>query len=601
MILQRLSDFYDRISVDPATSKALPRSGFSLQKVSFCIVLGADGSFQSLESLTDEGNKKPVPQQMLVPGQSKPTGAGINPCFLWDNAAYMLGFKPEDPKPERTRDSFEAFRSRHVEVEQIIASPAFTAVCKFLKCWSPADLAATSDQLGKFATHFGVFKMAGVLGYVHDDPKVMTYWAGQAAADDADVLPGNRMCLVTGSVGPAARLHKPSIKGVVGSQSSGAMIVSFNDTAYESFGKGSADNAPVSVGAAFKYTNALNFLLNQRRRRIQLGDATVIFWADRPTPLEEYADTAFGDFAPPKPDAPPEDIARAEQARNFLTQLRDGHAAGTAIHPDSSVGFYILGLSPNASRLSVRLWVQSTVGEMEARLRQHLQDMNLIGARPDDPPVVIRRIVEATGRAKMSAGKFQGYDADVVPPLLSGAIARAVFQGTPYPAMLLGQMLNRIRADGYVSHVRVATIKAYLVRNSRLDPQPTEVDVSLNPTRADPAYVTGRVFALLEKIQSDSLGGDINATIKDRYFSSASATPGIVFPRLIRLSQHHLAKMEPGQKVYYERLLGEAIGKLDGFANRLALEDQGLFAVGYFHQRQDLFTSKKTIKEGDSQ
>jgi CRISPR-associated protein Csd1 len=185
--------------------------------------------------------------------------------------------------------------------------------------------------------------------------------------------------------------------------------------------------------------------------------------------------------------------------------------------------------------------------------------------------------------------------------LLAGAIARAVFQGTPYPPMLLGQMLNRIRADRHVSHPRVATIKACLVRNSRSKQEPKEVPVALDTSRDDPAYVTGRLFALLEKIQSDSLGGDLNATIKDRYFSAASATPAVVFPRLIRLSQHHLAKMETGQKIYYEKLLGEVMNKLNDFASHLGLEDQGLFAVGYFHQRQNLFTSKKASKEGDAQ
>jgi CRISPR-associated protein Csd1 len=261
----------------------------------------------------------------------------------------------------------------------------------------------------------------------------------------------------------------------------------------------------------------------------------------------------------------------------------------------------VLGLSPNASRISVRLWEQSSVGEMKRRLAQHMDDTGLDGARPDDPPLSVRRMVQATGRAEFSAGRSKGTTRTPVPPVLAGALARAVFTGGPYPTMLLGAMLNRLRADGYVSHARVASIKACLVRNSRLQGTPKEVPVALDTSRTDPGYVTGRLFALLEKIQADSAGGDLNATIKDRYFSAASATPGIVFPRLIRLSQHHLAKMEAGQKVYYERQLGEVIGKLQGFPGHLLLEDQGLFAVGYFHQRQDLFTKKTKGKGGDEQ
>ena len=594
MILQSLVNYYDRISADPATANALPKPGYSLQKVSFCVVLNPDGSLLQFQSLLDEGMKKPVPRQLLVPGQSKPTGQGINPGFLWDNSAYVLGFKLEDQNPERTKESFEKFRERHLEFESQIADPAFTAVCNFLRGWSPEHAAERAKELEPIIGSFGVFKIAGEHRFVHDDPQVVTFWAGHESASATDSPAKRGFCLVSGRDEPIATLHEPKIKGVAGGQSAGALLVSFNAKAYESLGKEQGDNAPVSVSAAFKYTNALNYLLNRRDRRASLGDATVVFWADRPTLLEDIADDMFTDAPPPKADASTEDKQRAEQIKTFLIQLRDGHATGSALDPDSSVGFYMLGLSPNAARISVRFWVQSTVGEMQKRLAQHLRDINLVGARENDPPLVIRRIVQATGRAEFSGGSFKSYDTDSIPPLLSGAIARAVFQGTPYPPMLLGAMLNRLRADGYISHVRVAAIKGCIIRNSRLTNEPKEVPVALDTNRTEPAYVTGRLFALLEKIQTDSAGGELNSTIKDRYFSAASATPGMVFPRLIRLSQHHLAKLETPQKIYYEKQIGEVVGKIDAFANHLNLEDQGLFAIGYFHQRQDLFTAKKT-------
>lgn len=596
MILHRLAGYYDRIAADPAAASSLPKAGYSLQKISFCVVLRADGMLQQFQSLMDEGKKKPVPRLMLVPGQSKPTGSGINPCFLWDNAAYLLGFRPDDPTPQRTRDSFEAFRNRHLQLESQLNCAAFSAVCAFLRDWSPDRAAQHAKGLEGVTGSFGVFKIAGEQGFVHDDPAVLAYWAAHESASQAASGDARAMCLVTGALEPIARLHEPKIKGVAGTQSSGALLVSFNDKAYESFGKEQGDNAPVGTAAAFKYANALNYLLNRPDRRFSVGDATVVFWADRPTLLEEVADAFWGDYAPPKPDAPPEDQRRAEQVKRFLSQLRSGYADGEAIDPDSGVGFYVLGLSPNASRVSVRFWEQSTVGQMKDRLARHIRDTELIGARPDDPPLSIRRIVAAAGRAEFSAGRFKGYDAASVPPILAGAVVRAVFTGGPYPSMLLGAMLNRLRADGHFSHPRIATIKACLVRNSH-----TEVPVSLDPNRTDPAYVTGRLFALLEKIQSDSAGGSINATIKDRYFSAASATPGIVFPRLIRLSQHHLAKMEGGQKVYYERQLGQVMAKLDCFASHFTLEDQGAFAIGYFHQRQDLFTPRNNKDKGETE
>ena len=292
----------------------------------------------------------------------------------------------------------------------------------------------------------------------------------------------------------------------------------------------------------------------------------------------------------------------AQQVRLFLSQLREGHAGDEAIRPEDATRFYVLGLSPNAARISVRFWADTTVGELKERLASHIRDVDLVGAREGDPPLMIRRIVLATGRAETDPkGRLKSYDADSVSPMLAGAIARAVLTGGPYPKMLLSAMINRLRADGVISHPRIAAIKACIVRNSRLQAQPTEVPVALDVNRTDPSYVTGRLFALLEKIQSDSAGGDLNTTTgKDRYFTSRqAATPGTVFPRLIRLSQHHMAKMETGQKVFYEKLLGEAINKLDGFVRHLNLEDQGLFAVGYFHQRQSLFTSKKK-KEGET-
>lgn len=588
MILQRLVEYYDRLAADPQSADSLPKAGYSLQKVSFCVVVEPDGTLQQFQSMLDSGRKNPVPRQLLVPGQAKPSGSGINPCFLWDNAAYMLGLKHDDPKPQRTRESFKAFRQRHLALEEQVGSPAFSVVCAFLRGWSPEAAEIHTSELQDIISSFGVFRIAGEHRFVHDDPAVIALWAAQSGDDEARL----GACLITGLVGPIARLHEPRIKGVRGAQSSGALLVSFNDEAYTSYGKEQSYNAPVSVGATFKYTNALNHLLNHDYRHISLGDTTVVFWAEHPTLLEEYISEIWGDVPPLPEDAPPEDKRRIEQVRSFLSQLRDGDAGAEAIE-DNGARFYILGLSPNASRLSVRFWADTTVGEMKHRLAQHTMDVDLTGTREGTPPTTIKRIIQTAGRAcKDNKGRVR-YDSDAVPPLLAGSVARAVVTGGPYPQMLLTSMINRLRADREVSHPRVAAIKACLVRNSRLQGKPKEISVALDTTRTEPPYVTGRLFALLEKIQSDSADGTLNSTIKDRYFSAASATPAVVFPRLIRLSQHHLARMNPGQKVYYEKQLGEVVGKLDNFARHLNLEDQGLFTVGYFHQRQDLFTSKK--------
>jgi CRISPR-associated protein Csd1 len=242
----------------------------------------------------------------------------------------------------------------------------------------------------------------------------------------------------------------------------------------------------------------------------------------------------------------------------------------------------------------VRLWVEADAAELQDLLGKHLRDIALDGDR-DDRLLTLRRITAATGRWDAKKSKF---DTENVSPQLAGDLARSVLTGAAYPQSLLATMIRRIHSDGEVAYARVAAIKACLVRNSRLRGNPLEVKVKLDPVETSAAYNCGRLFALLEKVQTDSAGGELNSTIKDHYFSSASTTPALVFPRLFRLSQHHLAKLETGQKIYYDRQLGEVMGLIDQFPRQLALEDQGKFVIGYFHQRQDLYTSKKDKEEG---
>jgi len=593
MILQSLVKYYDRLASDP--DKPMTPSGFSREKISFTLVIAPDGSSATLADEREQQGNKFFPRIMAVPDRGGRSGTALKPNFLWDNSGYVLG-RDSKGKSDRSRQAFESFRDFHAKMAEIIQDDELTAVAKFLANWSPQraeEFPLFEEAIDKNI----VFRIKDRKHFVHQSPAIAREW--KAPVEEGEVVVTGQS-LVSGDTGPIARLH-PLISGVKGAQTMGAAIASFNLDAFTSYGLAQTYNAPVSVVDAFKYTTALNRLLEDRHRRIQLADATFIFWASEPTMLEEVCDAFFGDAPTPKADAPPEDIERAREVRLFLTQLREGYAASEAITADSDVKFFVLGLSPNASRISVRFWQESSVAEMKQRLGRHLQDIELAGARPDDPPLVMRRIVQATGRAEFTGGAFKGYDTDAIPPLIAGAVARAVFQGTPYPQMLLGQMLNRIRADGHISHVRVATIKACLVRNSKLNLQDKEVLVALDTNRTDAGYVAGRVFALLEKIQQDSARGELNATIKDRYFSAASATPSVVFPRLIRLNQHHMAKLETPQRIFYDKLLGEAMDKLDSFPNHFNLQDQGLFAVGYFHQRQELYTSKKQNKEGDKQ
>ncbi len=581
MILQRLSEHYDRLASDP--DNRLPRPGWSLQKVSFCVVLNKDGSLHSFESLLEPAGRKLVPHEVNVPGYGE-RSSGITPHFLWEKSQYMLGYHPTNPKPERTATCFEAFRHRHLVAETYIHHPEFKAVCTFLRSWSPEKAAKYSTELDNVATNFGVFRIAGERHWVHEVIPAalieMEHKIHEAAQPNEKRNPPiEGMCLVTGAYGAIARLHL-SIDRVTDAPG-GAPLVSMNKPAYWSYCKEQSYNAPIRTDAAFKYANALNFLLNDERRRVSLGDATVVFWAERRHPLEEFISDLLADVpSAPTNDSAEEDEKRVHEVRRFVKQLRDGAATGRAIDPSSRTRFFILGLAPNASRISVRFWIEADAGEMERRLAQHLSDTDLI--RRDDRPLTLRDIARATGRAEYHPdGRFKRFDSDSVPDQLVGELARSVLTGGAYPQSLLSAMLRRIRSDGEVHYARVAAIKGCLVRNSRVRGASLEVSVELDASYANPAYRMGRVFALLEKIQEDSADSDLNTTVKDRYFSSASATPAIVFPRLFRLSQHHQAKLATGAKIYYEKLLQEAMSGLSSFPAHLALEDQGLFVIGY--------------------
>jgi CRISPR-associated protein Csd1 len=621
MILQRLAEQYDRIAGSNKDDTQLARPGFSRQKISFCVVLNPDGSLNSFQSLQEKIGSKLVALEKIVPGQTKSSGSGLNPCFLWDTSAYMLGYKINDLKPSRTDKEFQSFRDYHLLLQTQIAHPAFDTVCAFLRTWTPSEALKHESSLAKMATNRGVFKIAATMGYVHELVAAPKRIAKIKQGDKNRGTTG--LCLVTGEEEKIAVLHKPEIKGVRGTRAGGVPLVSMNLPSVCSYGKEQGLNAPVSAGVAFRYANALNWLLKKENRRVVfLGDSTVVFWADHVNVLENCLSEMFGDL----PDEGPiiqEDEERLREAALLLKQLRDGTGA-TEISPDGvETKFYLLGLSPNAekdaSRISVRLWVEADATELQRRLGQHLRDVELLDPR-EERLLTLRRIAYETGRAYRENGKLK-FDPKSTSPQLAGDLARSVLTGAAYPQSLLATMIRRIHSDGEVAYARVAAIKACLNRNSRLHENPLEVSRMLDKNNDDAAYCCGRAFALLEMVQrnsrkkwkdsaeeqedqknrADNSREDDGPTIKDHYFSSASTTPSIVFPRLFRLYQHHLAKLKQlnvGLSIRREQALGEIMNKITVFPRLLSLEDQGKFVLGYFHQRQDLYTSKKIKEEG---
>ena len=583
MILPALTDYYDRLDKDPKQDVA--PFGFSREKISYCVVLSPKGEFERIESLIVEeelpARRKGAPPTIVrrprlevVPDRGGRSGTLIKPNFLWDNTGYALG-RDNKGNDARAEECFAAFRDLHREMAKRVDDPGLIALNRFLDSWSP-DWAESLEDWEELAGLNVVFRVRSRDrdSFVHESPALQRVWASFHEGE-IESEPGFSLTTGQRSRLGIARLH-PMLKGVVGAQSSGAALASFNLDAFESYDKSQSYNAPVSVEDAFKYTTALNRLLADRSRKARIGDATVVFWSGKPAPFERM----FGGLMHDSHPSDAEEDELVSELKGFLGAVRMGRAHEGIGDPDTP--FYVLGLSPNASRLSVRFWCASTVGELADRLARHVGDLEMVGRRDGDRLLFISRIVRETARESKD-----------ISPQLAGEVARAVLTGAPYPASLLSSILRRIRADQSMNHARAAVLKAYLIRNLN-----QEVPVSLNKDHPSPAYHMGRLFAAIEKTQEDALGGKLNRTVRDSYFGSASATPASVFPRLLRLHQHHLDKIEnTGQRITRDKLMQEIITHVARFPAFLPLADQGLFQIGYYHQRQDFFTKKETTTE----
>jgi CRISPR-associated protein Csd1 len=579
MILQSLNDLYTRLADDPDYEIAPP--GFSPQKISFRVVLRPDGSLFAIEDARQLNAKgKLMTTVTQAPGEAKPPGAGINPCFLWDNQTYLLGRQPEDKKDGFGQERFEAFRDRHIGLEAEIEDPHFAAVCRFLEQWNPEDV-GDHAILNEVGTGFGVFQIQGAKRCVHESQRIIDWWIKSLGENETGA---SAQCLITGDTAPIARLH-PKIKGVTDAQTAGASIVSFNDSAYESFGRSQSFNSPVSEDAAFRYGTAINSLLTgpkSHKHRLRIGDTTTVFWTDAATVVENCFADLIGGGSNSLEET--QDESQRGNIERLLKAIRDGSNFAD-FGDELKTEFYILGLAPNSARLSVRFFHRSSVEELLLRLHEHQRCLAMVrqfleakGARRADPEFpAIWQILRETARVS-----------DEIPPLLAGALTRAIVEGGNYPEALFSAVIRRIHADRTVNYLRAAILKATLVRNHQ-----QEIPIMLDPTNPDPAYRLGRLFSALEKTQEDALG-NLNAGIRDRFYSSASATPGSVFPRLLRTYQHHLAKLPGGLKVRREQLIQEILDPIQDFPSQFNLRKQGLFAIGYYHQRKNFFTKKET-------
>ncbi len=583
MILQALEAYYRRKQADPDPSRRLPAFGLEDKEIPFLLELDAAGKLLNIVDTRSGEDKKKAAQRFLVPqGVKKTSGVAAN--VFWDNAEYVLGL-PDAKKladsqskgkeaeyRERLSEMRAAFRQRIADLS-VKDDTGVQAVLAFLDA---LDL----PMLARFAAFADIeaanpvlsFRLNGSPELVCQRPAITVALAAQPESEPDGV------CLVSGQPAAIERLH-PAIKGVWGAQTSGANIVSFNLDAFRSYGKEQGANAPLGKPATFAYTTALNHLLaRDSRQRIQVGDAATVFWAEEAHDLENAMVDLFGDPPKDKPD----------QNADAIKALYAAIASGQFSVGGMGTRFHVLGLSPNAARISIRFWETATAADLAKRIAQHFDDIAIAHAPHDPAHLSLFRML--TGVALLNK-------ADNIPPNLGGDVLRAILEGLPYPATLLNLAVQRCRAEQKPTYARAAAIKASLNRSIRFrNSQEKEFTVMLDPSNTIPAYRLGRLFAALEKIQEDASPG-LNATIRDRYYGAASSTPAVVFPTLLRLSKHHLGKLSPGLAITRERLIGEVMDGFDAatFPPRiLPLPDQARFALGYYQQRQAFFTKSES-------
>lgn len=601
MILTALHDYYQRLLDDPDSGIANP--GYSQEKIGYTLVLARDGGVVTVDDEHHSDGKKRIAKVLSVPQPEKRTVA-VKSNFLWDKTSYALGVSATS---KRSEQEHAAFKDLHRQALQQHDDAGLNALLAFLDAWRPERFA--EDPL--FTRHGEamldanlVFRLDGERGYLHERPAAREAWGQRQRAGAAGT---SGMCLVSGKQSLLARLH-PSIKGVNGAQSAGASIVSFNSDAYLSY-RGTLDklrakrkendngaNAPISENAAFAYTTTLNHLLRRtpdNHQRLQIGDTTVVFWAQA---KEAGAAEAAEDLMAVMFGSGETNEQATARLQNALEQIRQGRPLRELPGKlDDGTRIFVLGLAPNASRLSIRFWETQSLAGLAERLSKHYDDLALVPQawkRAPSPQYLALQTAPVYGEN----GKPKAED---VPPLLAGELTRAILTGTRYPRSVLAAIVMRFRADGQISPLRVALCKAVLARDARLGGQQgTSTDkgappVSLDPGNKDPGYLLGRLFSTLENLQRAALGDKVNATIRDRYYGAASATPASIFPVLLRNAQNHLGKVrkeKPGLAVNLEKEIGQIVDLLGPSLPRsLLIEAQGRFAVGYYHQTQARF------------
>ena len=582
MILQALVKHYENLEREGKVSKR----GWCSAKVSYGIELSKDGQIKTIIWLKEEhmAGKKQVwlPKILTVP-EMVTRSSGVSANFLCDNSKYLLGIDKETIQGNtnpRVLECFQAAKEKHLALLEGVPGEMAQAIRLFFEMWNPACAEKNQEVKENWEelTDGGNLIFCMGADFAQDDENIRDIWEqNQKESQEEGAVKG--ICLATGKEDEISRIHK-TIKGVPGAQSSGAALVSFNAPAFESYGKEQSYNAPVGKYAEFAYTTALNYLLAQREYSLQVGDTKVLFWAE--SARKEYQESFFFCVDPQK-----DNQQVAKDLFNKLSNYQIGELQEIKLDPEQEC--YLLGLAPNAARLSVRFFYQNSFGKILENLRKHYERMEMV-----KPSWETRDYLGITDMLQETVNQ-KAKDKKPVSHMAAMAL-QTILTGARYPFSLYSDTLIRIRAEqGNVTWGRASIVKAYLIHNTQWKEGVNYM--GLNEESNDTAYVLGRLFAVLESIQLDANPG-IKATIRDRYFNAACATPASVFPILFKLKNSHIKKLErekESSKIYYEKLLMSIMEKLslENYPQRLSLEEQGKFILGYYHQMQKKYEKRE--------
>ena len=577
MILKALYDYYHR-------SDNLPIPGMEEKEIGFLLVLTKEGQFVRMEDCRVDKNHA---KSYLVKKHVNRTSA-VTPNYLYDNAAYVMGFcdmskvkKEADKEKEETKtiNCLVAFKEMIRSIASVFPeNESLRAVLHFYE-QSREDILeqVTQDPLWediekclskKYATFS--FRIEGDLEIVAEQKSLLQL----DTKEEKDI--DQSMCLVTGKYGSLVETTTATM--IPGSQATAKLVAFQVNSGYDSYGKSKCGNAPITKEAEFAYTTALNALLqNGSHNKFMLGNRTFVFWASNQGEAAVQTEESIFDLLGFSEEGKDDPNAHILKVRKVFESIYSG-----VLHTGLDDKFYILGLAPNAARIAAVYWSETTLKDFAAKILAHFEDMEIVDTRKNPKPY--------QGVREMISSVTLGGKVSDATPNLPEAVVQSVFQGIPYPYTLYSSCIRRIRAEQTLTVPRVAIIKAYL--NRLKDQSFKKIDTMLDKENNNQGYLCGRLFAVLDKIQEEA--NNLN-TIRERYLNAASATPSAVFATILNLSNHHAEKLNDGRKIFFEKLKQEIFSKLsaDGFPSHLDLQDQGRFFVGYYHQRQDFFISKK--------